>query len=177
MAILLIIAAVCIIGYLYFHNSADNHEASSKRNFSTSPSSTKIDSSTIKKESLDSIHDNLTQNQKECCVCLVVFFAGFANMSSPDLLMGLVQQMCTFVGLEFEHNTMERVLQKHQDPDELIDTILTIQHVKTKEFLILTCHDIVKQSGSYQAKDLLYKIAQDMDYNSSRVNTLIWQYS
>lgn len=177
MAVLLIIAVVCFIGYFYFHNSADNHATSFPRDVSASSSSTKLDPSTIKKESLDSIHDNLTRNQKECCVCLVVFFAGFSNMSSPDVLMGLVRQMCTFVGLEFEHGTMERVLERHQDSDELIDTILTIQHVKTKEFLILTCHDIVKASGSYQAKDLLYKIAQDMGYSASRVNALIQQYS
>ena len=86
-------------------------------------------------------------------------------------------QSAIFFGIDNYKETLIAALPKYQDADKLIDTILTIKDVKSKEFILLTCYDLTKMSGKSEAYEFLYNIANDMGYNREKLNKLINQYT
>ena len=67
-------------------------------------------------------------------------------------------------------------MSKYTDADALVDIVLSIQTVKAKEFLLLTCYDLIKSTNKQEAYDLLYNIASDMGYNRTKMTELIELY-
>ena len=67
-------------------------------------------------------------------------------------------------------------MSKYTDADSLVDIVLTIKSVKAKEFLLLTCYDLIKTSHTSEAYDLLLGIANDMGYNKIRFEQLVQFY-
>lgn len=65
---------------------------------------------------------------------------------------------------------------KYSDADTLVDIVLTIKFKKAKEFLLLTCHDLIKESGNNKADFLLSNIVYDMGYDKRSFEVLINQY-
>lgn len=120
----------------------------------------------------------VTLEQKEAAICLIAFFAGYNEDLTTDGAAYMVSyQSAIFFGIDNYKETLIAALPKYQDADKLIDTILTIKDVKSKEFILLTCYDLTKMSGKSEAYEFLYNIANDMGYNREKLNKLINQYT
>lgn len=68
------------------------------------------------------------------------------------------------------------MMSKFSDSDTLINTVITIRPAKAKEFLLLTCYDLVKSSRKPEASDALFGIANDMGYDRAKMQRLITLY-
>ena len=120
----------------------------------------------------------LSFEQKEASLCLIGFFAGYNDdIMTNDVAYMVACQSATFFGIDNYKGTLMEAMPKFNDPDILIDTVLTIKDKKTKEFLLLSCYDLAKMSDKEEAYELLYNIANDMGYNRERLTKLINQYS
>ena len=126
----------------------------------------------------ESEHDlPLSSKQKEASLCLIAFFAGYNDdIMTNDVAYMVACQSATFFGIDNYKETLMEAMPKFNDPDILIDTVLTIKDKKTKEFLLLSCYDLAKMSDKEEAYELLYNIANDMGYNRDRLTQLINQY-
>ena len=95
-------------------------------------------------------------------------------MSSLNLL--LFKQSAVFFGLPDSPAVLSKIMSKYTDADTLVDIVLTIKPIKAKEFLLLTCYDLIKSSGKSEAYDLLFNIANDMGYGKTRLVEHINRY-
>lgn len=125
---------------------------------------------------LEYIQAQLTLQQREAAMCLISFFGGYNNNLMDDAPIMLFKQSAVFFGLPDSPAVMSKIMSKYTDADTLVDIILTIKPIKAKEFLLLTCYDLIKESGKSEANDLLFNIANDMGYNKTRFEQLIRVY-
>ena len=127
-------------------------------------------------ESLEDIQTKLTLQQREAAMCLISFFGGYNNNLMDDAPIMLFKQSAVFFGLPDSPAVLSKIMSKYTDADTLVDIVLTIKPVKAKEFMLLTCYDLIKSSGKSEAHDLLFNIANDMGYNKTRLEQLIRLY-
>lgn len=127
-------------------------------------------------ESLEDITSQLTLQQREAAMCLISFFGGYNDNLMDDATIVLFKQAALFFGLSDSPTAMSRIMSKYTDADMLVDIVLTIKPVKAKEFLLLTCYDLIKTSKKSEAHDLLYNIASDMGYDKPKLDHLIGLY-
>lgn len=127
-------------------------------------------------EGLKDLQAQLTLQQREAAMCLISFFGGYNNNLMDDAPIILFRQSAVFFGLPDSPAVMSKIMSKYTDADTLVDIILTIKPIKAKEFLLLTCYDLIKESGESEANDLLFNIANDMGYNKTRFEQLIRLY-
>lgn len=127
-------------------------------------------------ECLKDIQTQLTLQQREAAMCLISFFGGYNNNLMDDGPIMLFRQSATFFGIPDSPAGLAKIMTKYTDADTLVDIVLTIKPVKAKEFLILTCYDLIKSSGRSEANDLLFNIANDMGYDKTKLGKLIEQY-
>lgn len=127
-------------------------------------------------ESLEDIQAQLTLQQREAAMCLISFFGGYNNNLMDDAPIMLFKQSAIFFGLPDSPAALSKIMSKYTDADTLVDIVLTIKPIKAKEFLLLTCYDLIKSSGKSEAYDLLYNIANDMGYDKARFEQLIRLY-
>lgn len=127
-------------------------------------------------ESLEDITSQLTLQQREAAMCLISFFGGYNDNLMDDAPIVLFKQAALFFGLSDSPTAMSRIMSKYTDADMLVDIVLTIKPVKAKEFLLLTCYDLIKTSKKSEAHDLLYNIASDMGYDKPKLDHLIGLY-
>lgn len=90
--------------------------------------------------------------------------------------MILFNQAAHFFGVSISPSELAKIMAKYTDADSLIDIIISIKPTKAKEFLILTCYDIVKNAKNSEAYDLLLNIANDMGYDRVKIERLIKLY-
>lgn len=136
------------------------------------------DDSSIEDTSESEYEQPLSFEQKEASLCLIGFFAGYIDdIMTNDVAYMVACQSATFFGVDNYKETLMEAMPKFNDPDILIDTVLTIKDKKTKEFLLLSCYDLAKMSDKEEAYELLNNIANDMGYNRERLTKLINQYS
>lgn len=127
-------------------------------------------------ESLEDIQAQLTLQQREAAMCLISFFGGYNNNLMDDAPIMLFKQSAIFFGLTDSPAVLSKIMSKYTDADTLVDIVLTIKPIKAKEFLLLTCYDLIKSSGKSEAYDLLFNIANDMGYDKTRFGQLIQFY-
>ena len=127
-------------------------------------------------ESLEDIQAKLTLQQREAAMCLISFFGGYNNNLMDDAPIMLFKQSAVFFGLPDSPAVLSKIMSKYTDADTLVDIVLTIKPIKAKEFLLLTCYDLIKSSGKPEAYDLLFNIANDMGYDKTRFEQLIRLY-
>lgn len=127
-------------------------------------------------ESLEDIQAQLTLQQREAAMCLISFFGGYNNNLMDDVPIMLFKQSAIFFGLPDSPAALSKIMSKYTDADTLVDIVLTIKPIKAKEFLLLTCYDLIKSSGKSEAYDLLFNIANDMGYDKARFEQLIRLY-
>ncbi len=127
-------------------------------------------------ESLKDIQAQLTLEQREAGMCMISFFGGYNNNLMDDAPIMLFKQSAFFFGLPDSPTVLSKIMSKYTDADTLVDIVLTIKPVKAKEFLLLTCYDLIKYSGNSEAHDLLFNIAKDMGYNKMKFEQLISLY-
>ena len=127
-------------------------------------------------ESLEDIQSQLTLQQREAAMCLISFFGGSNNDLMDDAPMVIFKQSALFFGLPDSPIAMYEIMSEYTNADTLIDIVLSIKPVKVKEFLLLTCHDLIKSTGKSEAYDLLFNIANDMGYDRTRLINLIRSY-
>lgn len=127
-------------------------------------------------ESLRDIQAQLTLQQREAAMCLISFFGGYNDNLMDDTPLMLFKQSAIFYGLSDSTAVLSKIMSKYTDADTLVDIVLTIKPVKAKEFLLLTCYDLIKSSGKSEAYDLLLNIANDMGYSKTRLEQLIQHY-
>ena len=127
-------------------------------------------------ESVDEIQSHLTLQQREAAMCLISFFGGYCDNLMEDAPILIFKQAAYFFGLPDTPQALSKIMSKYIDADALVDIVLTIKHVKAKEFLLLTCCDLTKLSDKSEAFDLLFNIANDMGYEKAKFITLIKQY-
>lgn len=127
-------------------------------------------------ESLEDIRAQLTLQQREAAICLISFFGGYNNNPMDNAPIMLFKQSAIFFGLPDSPAVLSKIMSKYTDADALVDIVLTIKHKKAKEFLLLTCYDLIKSSGKSEAYDLLFNIANDMGYDKTRLEQLIQLY-
>ena len=127
-------------------------------------------------ESLEDIQAQLTLQQREAAMCLISFFGGYNNNLMDDAPIMLFKQSAVFFGLPDSPAVLSKIMSKYTDADTIVDIVLTIKPVKAKEFLLLTCYDLIKSSDKQEAYDLLFNIANDMGYDKTRFQQLIKLY-
>ena len=109
-------------------------------------------------------------------MCLVAFFGGYNDNLDSETITLLSQQTANFFGIDFSQQSITRIMRNFTNSDILIDTVLSIKSTKAKEFLLLTCYDIVKSSGKDEPMFILMNIASDMGYDKIKLMQLINQY-
>lgn len=127
-------------------------------------------------ESLEYIQAQLTLQQREAAMCLISFFGGYNNNPMDDAPVMLFKQSAIFFGLPDSPSVLSKIMSKYTDADTLVDIVLTIKPVKAKEFLLLTCYDLIKSSDKSEAYDLLFNIAKDMGYDKTKFVNIISSY-
>lgn len=127
-------------------------------------------------ESLEDIQTQLTLEQREAAMCLISFFGGYNNNLMDDAPIMLFKQSAIFFGIPDSTTEISWLMSKYPDGDALIDRVLTINHLKAKEFLLLTCYDLIRSSDSSEAYNLLFNIANDMGYDKTKMRNLINRY-
>lgn len=142
-----------------------------------SPSNKENKKYETKKDNLIDIQANLSLEQREAAMCLIAFFGGFCNDFNDDAPILIFKHAATFFGLSDNPDDMFHMMKKYQNADNLIDTVLTIKQHKAKEFLLLSCYDLTKLSGNYEAKELFQNITTDMGYNKEQFQQLITKYN
>lgn len=129
-------------------------------------------------EHIDSIHNNLTQKQKEAILCMISFFAGFderiAYSGKTELILN---QACVFTGLPFTEENIKRIFAKNGDGEQIVNTLKTIKSTKAKEFLVLSCYDLSKETYNPDVINNVYKLGTDLGFNKQYINKLIQLYS
>jgi transcription antitermination factor NusG len=123
----------------------------------------------LKVEEKESEVTNVEQNspvtfeQKEAALCLIAFFAGYnEDIMTNDAAYMISSQSAIFFEMGDYKGALTTALPKYQDADKMIDTVLTIKDKDSKEFILLTCYDLVKMSGKPEAYEFLYNIANEM---------------
>lgn len=129
-----------------------------------------------KKESLDEIQSQLTLEQKESALCLIAFFGGFNNNIEDQALLRIFSQAAQFFGLSTSSMEISQIMAKHSNADELIDTVITIPSRAAKDFLILSCYDIITTSGQVESFEILTNIVKEIGYSSEELKKLLDQY-
>lgn len=120
----------------------------------------------------------VTFEQKEAALCLIAFFASYSEDLSTDGAAYMISyQSAIFFGIGNYKETLTAAMPKYQDADKLIDTVLTIKDIKSREFILLSCYDLTKMSGKAEAFEFLYNIANEMGYDKEKLHKLIDQYS
>lgn len=127
-------------------------------------------------ETLAELQSQLTIRQREAAMCLISFFAGYHSNPSDDSVILLLKQSATFFGFPDTPLALSKILKKYPDADALIDIVITIKPVKAKEYLLLTCYDLIKSSKNSEALHILTCIAQDMGYEKTKFLNLINLY-
>lgn len=127
-------------------------------------------------DSIEDIQAQLTIEQREAAMCLISFFGGYNNNLMDDAPIMIFKQAAVFFGIPDSPVALSKIMSKYTDADILADIVLTIKPVKAKEFLLLTCYDLIKSSGNQEAYDLLSNIANDLGYARPRFEQLIGLY-
>lgn len=120
----------------------------------------------------------LTQEQKEAAICLISFFAGYNDdVETNETIYQLSHQVAQYLEITNYPEMLPDAMNKNQDPNKMIDRIMTIKDRKSKECMLLVCYDFAKMSGKPEAFDLLFNIAGEMGYFPERFKSLIKQYT
>lgn len=158
-----------------------NADESNKKQESPTPDNkpviASVQSTEPQLESIEDIQTQLTLQQREAAMCLIAFFAGYDDNLMDDAPIMLFKQAALFFGLPDSLSALSHIMAKYTDADVLVDIVTTIKPVKAKEFLLLTCYDLIRSAHNSEAHDLLYNIANDMGYDHERLTQLIRQYS
>lgn len=128
-------------------------------------------------DTTENLQSKLTTQQKEASLCLLSFFGGFNNNLEDEVPMIVFRQASSFFGIPYSATAISQMMAKFSDSDLLIDTVLTIQSPKVKEYLLLCCYDLIKSVNNPDAHEILYNIANDMGYNKFKMRQLITKYS
>lgn len=127
-------------------------------------------------ESLEDIQSQMTLQQREAAMCLITFFCGYMDNVMEEVPVYILKQSAVFFGLPDSPAFLSKIMSKYTDADALVDIVLSIQTIKAKEFLLLTCYDLIKSTNKQEAYDLLYNIANDMGYDREKMTELIVAY-
>jgi|GEM_PF-592808 hypothetical protein bacD2_24371 len=124
-------------------------------------------------ENLDDIQSNLTTRQKEAAMCLIAFFSGFNDtLIGHDILL-IYRKALMFFGFSESPEILSQIMSKYDDTDTLVDIVLTINHTKSKDFILLTCYELTKFSKQREPLEILINIANDMGYDRHQFYNLI----
>lgn len=124
-------------------------------------------------ESLEEIQSQLTMQQREAAMCLIYFFSGYnKNLLYDTASLLIVKQARTFFGIS--SSALE--LTTKYPTDNLIEIILTIKSRKAKEFLLLTCYDLIRSLDNPDAYNDLFNIGYEMGYDHFKLVSLIESY-
>ena len=124
-------------------------------------------------ESLEEIQSQLTMQKREAAMCLIYFFSGYnKNLLYDTASLLIVKQARTFFGISL--SALE--LTTKYPADNLIEIILTIKSRKAKEFLLLTCYDLIRNLDNTDAYNDLFNIGHEMGYDHFKLVKLIESY-
>lgn len=173
------------LGIFLIHKSDEKSEkdSSSSRTIvssqSASISSSQNEISNSKRKiSIDQIYSGLTRPQREASMCLIAFFGGFNNNSSNDFLVRKISEnAASFFGFKFTEDEMAFILSHNTDITSIIDSIKTIRQKNVIEFLLLSCHDLVKISHSTEAEQVLKFMISEIGYDYVSFKNLVNTYS
>ena len=126
-------------------------------------------------ESLEDIQAQLSLQQREAALCLISFFGGYAKTMDNASIRYLFKQAALFFGIPDSPMLLSQIMIKHADFHILINTITSIKPIKAREFLLLTCYDLVNISNSPEALEYFDNLANNMGYNKKRMQQL-WQF-
>ncbi len=127
-------------------------------------------------ESLQDIQSQLTLRQREAAMCLISFFGGYNDNLMDDVPVLVLKQSAVFFGLPDSPLALSKIMAKYTDADTLIDIVISIKPAKAKEFLLLTCYDLIKSTHNAEAHELLRNIANDLGYDKPKFTQLINLY-
>lgn len=128
-------------------------------------------------ESVEEIQSKLTMPQKEASMCLVAYFGGFLKEEPMyDAKMLLYYQASYFFGIEISPLYMSQIMYRYSKASVLIETILTIKHTKAREFLLLTCYDMVRLANQDDAIQMYWNLVKQMGYEATEMSDLINKY-
>lgn len=129
------------------------------------------------RESLEDIQSNLSTQQKEAALGIIIFFAGFNTIDMGDITANILHRASVIYGVSDDFENLTQTLSKYSDAASLMSTIVSIKNQKSKEFLLLTCYDLAKLSEKQEALEILYNMVYDMGYNREQFQELVNQYS
>jgi hypothetical protein len=126
---------------------------------------------------LSAIQAKLTLAQKEASICLISYFAGYIDDVTTNYKVPIIINMASnFFNIDTSPSNLAFMMSRYNDPEILIDTIMSIKENVPKEYLLLTCYDLSKISGKREAINLLINIANDLGYDNYSFNKLIKNY-
>ena len=171
---------VSIGAYLLYR--ANNKDEEPKK--SIAPKETKRDvakeSTTpcVQQESLEEVHSAVTTRQKEAAICLILFFAGADEETGwSDASQIVLHQACVFWGIDERTLDLKALMQRNSDATIMMDRVTSITHVKSKEFLLLSCWDIMKRSTNTELSEVFFNVAKNLGYDENAVMNLIKTYT
>lgn len=120
----------------------------------------------------------LTWEQKEAAICLISFFAGYNDdVETNDVIYQLTSQAAKYLEIPNYPEMLPDAMRKNQEPNKMMNRVMTIMDRKSKECTLLVCYDLTKMSGKEEAYEILFNLAREMGYNRERFLSLVRQYS
>lgn len=116
----------------------------------------------------------LTFGQKKAALCLIAFFSGFnEEMAHSEKVLLLADESAKKLGINNYREVVASAMYEFQDVDTLMDTILTIKDVKSKEIILSTCCEMAVMSKQFDAMCILRNVAREMGYSKEKIESLI----
>lgn len=120
----------------------------------------------------------LTWEQKEAAICLISFFAGYNDdVETNDVIYQLTSYAAQYLEIPNYPEMLPDAMRKNQEPNKMMNRVMTIMDRKSKECTLLVCYDLTKMSGKEEAYEILFNLAREMGYNRERFLSLVRQYS
>ena len=119
----------------------------------------------------------LSFDQKKAAICLIAFFTGFnEDVAYSEKALLLANETARKLGVNNYKEIIASAMYEFQDVDTLMDTILTIKDVKSKEIILSTCCEMAVMSKQFDAMCILHNVAREMGYSKEKIDSLIKNY-
>lgn len=119
----------------------------------------------------------LSFEQKKAAICLIAFFSGFnEDVAYSEKALLLANESAKKLGVNNYREIIASAMYEFQDVDTLMDTILTIKDVRSKEIILSTCCEMAVMSKQFDAMCILRNVAREMGYSKEKIDSLIKNY-
>lgn len=131
-----------------------------------------IEEENQKLEKREEIPSQLTIEQREAAMYMILIFGSFPTYDIQSLL--LFKQARDFFGIPDKDSYSFFMRKNYTDCDTLLDIICTIKSRKATDFLLITCYELIKPTEDMESLEILHTIAKEIGYGTGEFEILIW---